>query len=682
MQNWIGLHRLPSLQRTAAVGMVLLQACALRFLMEAPTLSVVAMILVLLSWQMPRRLLLSERHLAVGYWMIVLISIGRYYFMPKEFDFDNTFVNSELAYELASGSLLIGVWTLWSRRYAEQLPVWFLATSAVGFVFSGDIRITPQLRQGIIALILAYLLCWMAFCACCRKGSAARQRAPAVRSILILLVLTFGGTIGYVGSSLLFRHESRLEHVLTQWMSVTEQNFNAAGFSGRGGLSDISRWKSSGGELQTLRIQADNRPGYMRGQSFNLLLDDRWQNTYQDVTLLPTRASAIPAEDRPHENLFVISRHQSDGLRKLEIWPVNIDSFGFCFSQLGTVAVACGSDAIMVDASNVVQRPSPDTMNSYITYLAPQPSEGLRDLSGYLILPERLSPEVRKLAQEICEGRETTAEKIRAVEDFFHQNFQYQLGVHISREHDRLAYFLLERVPAHCEYFATASAILLRIAGVPTRYVTGFVVDEQNPLDGSWVARRKDAHAWVEAYDGERERWVIVESTPSNGVPSAVEQPPSRDAFDAMRFWMTRVREFVKGGALKRLAIAIAGPLVLLAGLVFLVGSLRNGIRSLLTERVKSEVTESPQSRLTTERQKMDQFLAKQGILRPEHETLSRFAKRLEGEQRIPNAAGVADWYRRYAVLRYAVASLGEESYEGIRQSRRSLIHNAGKART
>ena len=51
----------------------------------------------------------------------------------------------------------------------------------------------------------------------------------------------------------------------------------------------------------------------------------------------------------------------------------------------------------------------------------------------------------------------------------------------------------------------------------PTRYVTGFYVTESDPIaSNGWIARNKDAHAWVEAWDADKQTWRIVESTVQN----------------------------------------------------------------------------------------------------------------------------------------------------------------------
>jgi hypothetical protein len=75
-----------------------------------------------------------------------------------------------------------------------------------------------------------------------------------------------------------------------------------------------------------------------------------------------------------------------------------------------------------------------------------------------------------------------------------------------------LVRFLRQTRSGHCEYFATATALLLRAAGVPTRYAVGYSVGEQRGK--RWIARGRDAHAWCLAHvEG---RWEEVDTTPGS----------------------------------------------------------------------------------------------------------------------------------------------------------------------
>ena len=75
-----------------------------------------------------------------------------------------------------------------------------------------------------------------------------------------------------------------------------------------------------------------------------------------------------------------------------------------------------------------------------------------------------------------------------------------------------LADFLRNTRSGHCEYFAAATALLLRAAGVPSRYSTGFAVMEYSPLEEAYVVRARHAHAWARAWTGTR--WVDLDTTP------------------------------------------------------------------------------------------------------------------------------------------------------------------------
>ena len=64
----------------------------------------------------------------------------------------------------------------------------------------------------------------------------------------------------------------------------------------------------------------------------------------------------------------------------------------------------------------------------------------------------------------------------------------------------------------HCEYYATATVLLLRAAGVPARYATGFSAQEYSKLEDAYIVRVRHAHAWASAWvDG---RWVEIDTTP------------------------------------------------------------------------------------------------------------------------------------------------------------------------
>jgi hypothetical protein len=132
---------------------------------------------------------------------------------------------------------------------------------------------------------------------------------------------------------------------------------------------------------------------------------------------------------------------------------------------------------------------------------------------GHLGMPDEAV--IGGVAAELGLAGRSGREAVSAVEGFFRSGFEYSLWQDASREttnSSALGSFLREWRSGHCEYYATATVLLLRTAGVATRYAVGYSIDEQR--DGVWLARGRDAHAWCLAFvDG---RWQDVDTTPGS----------------------------------------------------------------------------------------------------------------------------------------------------------------------
>src|SRR5438445_13833159 len=96
--------------------------------------------------------------------------------------------------------------------------------------------------------------------------------------------------------------------------------------------------------------------------------------------------------------------------------------------------------------------------------------------------------------------------------------YGYTLELPRVRPADSLANFLFERKQGHCEYFASAMAVMLRTLHIPSRVVNGFRTGEFNDLTGNYVVRASNAHSWVEAYFPGY-GWVSFDPTPAGPSP-------------------------------------------------------------------------------------------------------------------------------------------------------------------
>jgi transglutaminase-like putative cysteine protease len=179
----------------------------------------------------------------------------------------------------------------------------------------------------------------------------------------------------------------------------------------------------------------------------------------------------------------------------------------------------------------------PDALGlRYVAWVSPQSEGALDDRLGeddlrrYLQLPahhERLA----EIARAWTAGATTDRERADAIAHHLAAPpFRYSLRMEDPGELPPLVYFLDTSHTGHCEYYASAMAILLREVGVPTRNVTGFSSAHHNPYGGYWAVRSGDAHAWIEAHlDGEG--WVTFDPTP----PIALDRGAMNGLLDQVR---------------------------------------------------------------------------------------------------------------------------------------------------
>ena len=142
-----------------------------------------------------------------------------------------------------------------------------------------------------------------------------------------------------------------------------------------------------------------------------------------------------------------------------------------------------------------------------------KPVIGLRE---FVELPPGFNPLTLALANEIRRDARYTqagsAELVQVVMDRLRTGgyiYTLEPGVYGPNTADDFWY---NRKEGFCEHIASAFVILMRALDIPARVVTGYQGGEQNSVDGFWVVRQSDAHAWAEVwYEGRG--WVRVDPT-------------------------------------------------------------------------------------------------------------------------------------------------------------------------
>lgn len=145
---------------------------------------------------------------------------------------------------------------------------------------------------------------------------------------------------------------------------------------------------------------------------------------------------------------------------------------------------------------------------------------------GYTQLPTVTQRWAEGVLQKVIAGDMTDEEKITAITTYVKNIAKYNLypDQMPAGEPDFVVWFAEKADKGYCVHFATTAAALLRCAGIPTRFVTGYMVQtkpgEETPVYGS------DAHAWVECFL-EGVGWIPVEATP--GAEPVQETPVEQE---------------------------------------------------------------------------------------------------------------------------------------------------------
>jgi protein-glutamine gamma-glutamyltransferase len=145
------------------------------------------------------------------------------------------------------------------------------------------------------------------------------------------------------------------------------------------------------------------------------------------------------------------------------------------------------------------------------------------NLQKYVALPKGYNPRTLQLAADIRrDERLAQADALSLTREVMQKlrtgGYEYTLepGVYGDNTADE---FWFDRKAGFCEHIASSFVVLMRAMGVPARIVTGYQGGEFNEVDGYWVVRQSDAHAWAEVWQAGKQdgstvgSWVRVDPT-------------------------------------------------------------------------------------------------------------------------------------------------------------------------
>ena len=134
-------------------------------------------------------------------------------------------------------------------------------------------------------------------------------------------------------------------------------------------------------------------------------------------------------------------------------------------------------------------------------------------LERYTDLPDHMEQKVFDDLRNIVASAQTPYDRACTIMRHLQRYYRYTLEPDTPPENqDFVTYFLYVGKEGYCTYFASAMTVLCRMAGLPARYVEGFLA--KPGADGFAYVTGENAHAWTEVYF-EGFGWVPFDATPS-----------------------------------------------------------------------------------------------------------------------------------------------------------------------
>jgi transglutaminase-like putative cysteine protease len=268
-----------------------------------------------------------------------------------------------------------------------------------------------------------------------------------------------------------------------------------------------------------------------------------------------------------------------------------------------------------------------------------------------LSVAENERPILAQIVADLGLKKMSERQMIRALEKYF-SGFTYSLTTSNRRQSGKtpLGVFLTETRSGHCEYFATATVLLLRQAGIPARYAMGYAAPESAREGKTYLLRERHAHAWALAFHPDTRTWEEIDTTPSTWTSQPAAQPPwwepVSDLGSNLYFRFSEWRW--SKTSLARYASWLMAPLILSLAWRIIAGQ-----RGRAIARAQEEGQTPPWPGLDSELFQIDRQLAGANLSRQPGETLAFWQQRLEMTERLPQPDRLRRIFELHRALRF-----------------------------
>jgi protein-glutamine gamma-glutamyltransferase len=458
------------------------------------------------------------------------------------------------------------------------------------------------------------------------------------------VMLGLAVTLSYFGQRGLADVQQYIGSFNPQWFS----RYGRRGFDPREArtmIGQLGRVKLSSSIVIRLETPAGSRPpALLREASYRVFRTQVWSsgavrtNEFETMPSETNGTTFVMMPDKPASEAVKIASYLNSGVGLLPLprGTTRLDqlpAFLMQTNQLGAV-LAEGPGLVIFEArhgpgATIDSRPGPmDVGNTNLN---------------------REIPALEQVIREAGLSGKSLEETMRRINSFFQSNFTYstwQRGQAVDWGNSTpMSTFLTRTRSGHCEFFASATVLLLRQLGFEARYAVGYAVHEKSG-DSKFVVRQRDAHAWCLVWHNER--WQDFDTTPATWAAAESERAsafePISDFFSRLGFEISKIR-WGQSHLREYLLWSLVPALVLLL------------FQILFRSRRKRDSRGGKNSRspevwpgLDSDFYELERNLKRHGLARLPAEALSAWVDRVASDRRV---SGAGDMLRETLALHY-----------------------------
>jgi len=368
----------------------------------------------------------------------------------------------------------------------------------------------------------------------------SRRLSPFAWAVILGVVIALSN----VGQGGLNRLQQMLTNSGAQWLAQFFQHGNANAAQNTTAIGQIGGLSSSG----KIVIRLETKPGespplYLREASYRLYRNATWfagggraafdaifwEHTNETTWIL------IPGKTAPREVNIACYLPGGAGLLPLPAGSARLEHLpAFSLEKNPEGAIfARGPGLVIFDAHYGQEFTSDSPATNEVDFM----------------VPTNEVPALAEVIEDLHTNGLSVKQQMHRVAAYFENNFTYSTYQEPPPRRSTntmkpLARFLLQTHSGHCEYFATATVLLLRQMHIPARYAIGYVVHESK--GNKYYVRQRDGHAWCIVWDKDNGVWRDFDTTPASRFAEEAKRASSfewlSDAWSRMWFEIAKFR--------------------------------------------------------------------------------------------------------------------------------------------